>query len=479
MALRQLLISRRLEELRNELTTLQTAREEITNRRNAWAEREARAVAALEEINDATTDEERAAFESEAAEIEVENAAIRADEEANDTRTNEINEEMQNLETELEELNKRGNPTKPQTTHRSGESNITVRERGERNMELRERVRDICTNDETRNFINNLRSNHQRGVTNVEYTIPTVMIPLIRETTNKYSKLLKHVNHQAIKGEAKQNILAAAPEAVWTETVKKINEIEFGFTQLQMDGSKLGAYVAVPNPYLDDSDENLTAIIIDYLGQSQGYALDKAIIYGTGKNMPVGIMTRLGAETEPTWWQEKMPAFTALKGTRVGKLSGASVTGAAMFQEIMKVLGAARQKYTGGAGGKFWAMAEDTYMTLQSALVTINAAGAVTTGAQMVMPVIGGAVELLDFIPSGTIIGGYGNQYTLIERAGVKITPSEHAMFLADNTVFKSTSRWDGMPVAGEGFAAFSLTTTAPTTTQGFAEDKANTEAGE
>lgn len=480
MALRQLLIARRLGELRTKLGELQTARSEIDNRRNAWTEREARAVTAFGEINENTSEEERAAFDAEAAEIETEDAAIRADEEANDTRQNEINTEITRLEGELEELNNRTKPPKPATPPALPDENTTtINERGNKNMDLRARVREIIANDETRNFINNVRADHERGVKGVAYTIPTVMLPLIRETTERYSKLLKHVNRQTIKGEAKQNILAAAPEAVWTETTGKINEVDLSISQVLMDGSKLGAYVSIPNPYLEDSDENLAAIIVDYLGQSNGYALDKAIIYGDGKNMPIGIMTRLGAASSPTWWQTNMPAFTALNTTHIGKLSAASVTGSALFKEMMKVLGNAKQKYTGGIGDKFWTMSEDTYMQLQSELLSINAAGAVVTGAQMTMPIIGGAVETLDFIPSGTIIGGYGNQYLLVERAGIKIESSAHVQFLDDNTVLKSTSRWDGIPVAGEGFSAFSLNTTAPETTTTFAEDKANAVASE
>ena len=340
--------------------------------------------------------------------------------------------------------------------------------------DYRTRVRELCANDEVRTFLGDFRAIKTRGVKNANYTIPTVMLPLIREATERSSKLLQHVNHQRVGGEGTQNVLAGVPEAVWTDTIGKLNEIEFEFNQIQTGGSKLGAYVAVPNPYLEDSDENLAAIVIDYLGQANGFGLDKAILYGTGTNMPIGIMTRLAASAQPTWWQAKMPAFTALNTSNIGKLSAASVTGVALFQEMMAVLGKAKERYTGGNGNKFWAMSEDTYIALQSALLSINASGAIVTGAARTLPVIGGTVEFLDFIPSGTIIGGYGTQYLLAERAGIKIGESEHAMFIEDNTVFKATSRWDGIPVAGEGFAAFSINTTAVTTTATFAEDKAN-----
>lgn len=473
MALRQLIISRDLTNLRGELAALDTADQEISARRTAWNEREARAVEAFREINENTPEEERAAFDTESAEIETTRLAIEADESRNSERRNEINTRIGELEAELEELNKRA-AMSASASKNNGNTTANT-ERGSNNMnENRMHIREICANDEVRTFLSNFREMKTRGVKNAAYTIPTLMLPLIREATERSSKLLKHVNHERISGEGTQNILGTVPEAVWTDTLGKINEIDFGFNQIRTGGSKLGAYVAVPNPYLEDSDEDLAGIVIDYLGQSNGYALDKAIIYGTGANMPVGIMTRLAAETQPTWWQNRMPEFKALNTTHIGKISATTVEGVKFYKELMKVLGLAKAKFSGIRGNKFWAMSEDTYLTLQSELLSFNAAGAIVSGASQTMPIIGGAVEFLDFIPTGTIVGGHGSQYKLVERAGIKIGHSEHAQYIEDNTVFKATSRWDGIPVSGEGFAAFSLTTTAPAATTTFAEDKAN-----
>ena len=473
MALRQLIITQRMNTLRAERTALESAADELKNRRTAWEARESAAEAAFRELDENSTDEERAAFDAEAAEVESERIALETDETANAARASEIDAELGTLEAELDELNRRAKQTAKSVQKNMNSINNT--ERGNTTMsDYRMRVRELCANDEVRTFLGDFRAIKTRGVKNANYTIPTVMLPLIREATERSSKLLRHVNHQRVGGEGTQNVLAGVPEAIWTDTVGKLNEVEFEFNQIQTGGSKLGAYVAVPNAYLEDSDENLAGIVIDYLGQANGFGLDKAILYGTGTNMPVGIMTRLGANSQPAWWQTKMPTFTDLSTKNIGKLSAASVTGIKLFQEMMAVLGMAKEKYTGGNGDKFWAMSEDTYIALQSALLSINASGAIVTGAARTLPVIGGTVEFLDFIPSGTIIGGYGTQYLLAERAGIRIGESEHAMFIEDNTVFKATSRWDGIPVSGEGFAAFSINTTAVTTTSTFAEDKAN-----
>lgn len=481
MALRQLMLGRKLTELRAERQKITEAAEALRARRTAWEEREAHAEAALGEMTDEAGAEERAAFEAEAAEIETEDAAIRAEEEANSARAAELDAQITAKAAELDELNRRGQerpeagaaaaPAETRNENRGGFEtmpNIDERQRAE--------IREIVRNDEVKNYLANVRAKfaNTRGVTNATYTIPTLMLPMVRSATDRYSKLLKHVNRRTLKGDGQLNVVADAPEAVWTETTGKINELTAGFYQVATYGSKLAGYIPVPNPYLADSDENLAAVIVDQLGQANGYATDKAILYGTGTNMPVGIMTRLAATASPTWWQTRMPAFTDLHTSNVGKLSAASVTGLALFQEAAGILGKAKAKYAAGGGSRFWAMNDATWLKLQIALMGINASGALVTAAQAQMPFLGGTVETLDFIPANVIVGGDGSQYLWIDRAAVEIDFSEHVQFLDDNTVFRVRSRADGIPLAGEGFAAFSLSTTAPTASMTFAPDVAN-----
>ena len=71
-------------------------------------------------------------------------------------------------------------------------------------------------------------------------------------------------------------------------------------------------------------------------------------------------------------------------------------------------------------------------------------------------------------------MGGYGSAYLLGERRGIELDSSVHAKFTDDVTVFRGKARYDGIPVAGESFAAFSLSTTAVTNSATFATDSAN-----
>ena len=142
-----------------------------------------------------------------------------------------------------------------------------------------------------------------RAVNGAELGIPTVMLDLLRENIGRYSKLISRGRYRPRKGKARQNIAGTVPAAVWTEAVASLNELELSFTQIEVDGYKVGGYLAIPNSTLEDDDNlGLAAEVMDMLGQALGKAIDWAIVYGTGSKMPVGYMTRLAAQSEPAWW---------------------------------------------------------------------------------------------------------------------------------------------------------------------------------
>ena len=123
-------------------------------------------------------------------------------------------------------------------------------------------------------------------------------------------------------------------------------------------------------------------------------------------------------------------------------------------------------------------MNETTYTAIKAEMLSINAAGAVVSGIEGTLPVIGGIVEVLNFIPDNVIIGGYFDNYLLAERAGTRLGQSEHYRFLADQTVFKGTARYDGMPVIAEAFVAIGIKgTSVSADAVSFAEDTANPNA--
>src|SRR5690606_18689425 len=223
---------------------------------------------------------------------------------------------------------------------------------------------------EVKDFLDKIRSGEiqrekamaKRGVSGGELGIADVILGLIRDNLHRYSKLIKHVNLRSIPGTSRMNIVGDIPEAIWTEACASLNELDLKFYQVETDGYKVGGYIPVCNALLEDSDFNLGNEIMDALGQAMGLAIDKAILYGTGVKMPIGIVTRLAESAEPSYWGANYPTWVNLSTTNVGQVTGTDAK--ALFANLIRFSGKAKANY--GNGGKFWAMNDTTYTELQA-----------------------------------------------------------------------------------------------------------------
>lgn len=334
----------------------------------------------------------------------------------------------------------------------------------------------IVQRDEVKDFLAQLRSmkGTNRAITGAELTIPVVFLDLIAENMFRYSKLLNRVRIRYVNGQARQTIAGTVPEAVWTEMCGAINELNFVFNQVTLDGYKVAGYVPVCNSLLDDSDIDLSGWIVEMLSESIGYAMDKAILYGKGSasRMPLGIVTRLAQTAAPSDYPANAPAWVDLHTSNILQIGGDGVTGAEFWAELMQATGATYTRYS--RGELFWCMNSKTYATLRSKVITFTATGDVAANIFGVLPIITGDVDILEFMPDGDIVGGYGDLYLLAMRSGLMIESSYEVQFLQDNTVFRAKQRADGQPIIPGAFVAININDTAVTTTMDFAADTAN-----
>ena len=102
-------------------------------------------------------------------------------------------------------------------------------------------------------------------------------------------------------------------------------------------------------------------------------------------------------------------------------------------------------------------MNEKTYRNLLAQSMGVDMSGALVAGMNGRMPVVGGDVVVLNFLPDDVIPFGYFDLYTLAERAGRQFAQSEHVLFTQDKTVFKAVARYDGAPIIREAFAIMSI----------------------
>lgn len=466
MALKTLLLRKKITDAKKQLDALKAKDAEFEQRRKDLEEA----------IEAAQTDEERSAVEEAVDAFDTEQAE-------NEKAKGDLDQAVRDLEKELEEEESKQDTTPPpevvppvEENERKDNKTMKILRRAFAKMSAQERA-DFVSREDVKQYLADVRTSirEKRAINNVGLTIPEVMLGLLRQNIEGYSKLYKHVTVRSISGEGRMLVEGAIPEAVWTECCANINELSLGFNDVEVDCYKVAGYFKICNANLEDSDIDLAGEILDAVGQALGLALDKAILYGRNtagnSKMPQGIVSRLVEQSQPAGYSTTARAWVDLHTSNVRTIANTN-TGIALFQQILLASGAAKNKYA--RGGKTWCMNDTTRTFLAAQGMTINAEGVLVSAVNGTMPVIGGAVEILEFIPDYVIIGGYFEDYLLAERKGKQFAQSEHVRFLQDETVMKGTARYDGQPVIAEAFVAIGINGTTPDATMTFAEDEAN-----
>ena len=391
--------------------------------------------------------------------------------EENKKKADELEDKVRSIESEIAELEK--NQEEPEEAEeRHEEKHMETRTLGNLNAE---QTRAFMERDDVKNLISQVRDavTNKRDITGAELTIPTVMLSLLRENIMDYSKLYRHVNVVSVSGNAVKPVMGTIPEAVWTQCCANINNLSLTFNAAEVGCWKVAGYFQLCRATEEDSDVDLAGEIVTALGAAIGLALDKAIVFGRGTRMPKGIFTRLAEQSQPADYDPNERAWVDLHTSNVLTISAANSVGIKLFQNIILDAGNAKGKYS--RGEKTWVMNEKTFTTLQAEGLAVTAAGALVTGINGTMPVAGGVIEVLDFMPDNMIVGGYFDLYLLAERAGTSIQRSDDAKFLEDAIVWKGTARYDGKPVIAEGFVAIGINNTTPSASGiTFAPDTAN-----
>ena len=455
MALKVLMLRKKLDEANKKLSALRSKEDEFTKREEELA-------TAIEE---AETEEEQKTVEDAVAEFETERAQ-------NTTDISALTETIAQIEADIATEEARQDTT-PKEEERKEVKPMNTRSKIFAKLNMEQRAA-MFERQDVKDFLARAREaiTNKRAITNAGLLIPKVFIGLLRENIEDYSKLYKHVFVRPVNGTAREVVMGTIPEGVWTEMCATLNELSLGFNDVEVDGYKIGGFFAICNATLEDSDIELAGEILTALAQAIGLALDKAILYGTGTKMPLGVVTRLAQTEEPANYSETERAWADLHTSNIISISTANTEGIKLFKNIIIASGAAKGKYA--RGEKVWCMNETTRTRLLAEGLSINAAGAIVSGMNGTMPVVGGVAEVLSFIPDNVIIGGYFELYLLAERAGTSLAQSEHVRFIQDQTVFKGTARYDGKPVIAEGFVAIGINGVTPTAAMTFASDTAN-----
>lgn len=443
MALRALMLNKQLN----------TAKKSLEEARSKMTELETREAELEKAIAEAETAEERSAVEEAVEGFEAEKA--------------EAQTKVENLETEVENLEKELRESQTEEAEAEAERTAEPKEekREKENFRMEKRFKDMSYQEreafvgreDVHEFLERVRSaiKETRTISNVGYLIPDVMLGILRRQVDDYSALIGVINKESLPGTGRIVTDGNLPEAVWTEMCANLNELDLTFGKVEFDGYKVGGYIKICNASLEDSDIVLAGLIIDKLSTAIAYALDKAILYGTGTKMPVGIVTALAAVTST-------PHINTIDD---------AVTGKAFIDKMIEYASLADSIY--GRGEYFWAMNHKTYMYIKRQMLATDANGLYVAGDNL--PVVGGKVIELGFMPDNVIVGGIGNLYKLVERAGVQMSSTDQKFWTEDQTAFKATARYDGKVLDVNAFSVIGINDKVPSASDvTFAGDSAN-----
>ncbi|NMF06536.1 phage major capsid protein [Clostridium beijerinckii] len=450
MALKKLITAKKIEQRKASLAELQQREAELNTRA---AELEAA-------VEEAKTDEDIALVEENISQLDADKASLEGEKTTLET-------EIADLEGELEKLNSKdpvnepapaADPTPaPEAIERN--KNLGGEQRMASNkFTKRGQVIERLNREEVRSFYSNLKQAiEQRSITGLDLTIPQILLDTITDDLGRYSVLYDLVRVAKLTGKGRAIIAGEAPEAVWTEMVGKINELSCLFTDVEVDGYKIGGFIPLDNSYIEDSMINLASHVEDCLKESIAIALDKAILYGTGTKMPMGIIPAINANA-------------GIKATNIITLTTTNTK----FEKIIEAMKNIKRGRR-GRGPITIVMNESTWLgTIVPMSLASNAAGAFVTVSNQAFPGVGYKVVFSEEMADDNILVGDFTKYLLAERSDIKGASSTEFLFTDDKTVFKATGRYDGKPVRESAFVLIGLGGTAPTLSVSFKPDEAN-----
>ena len=475
MALKVLMLRREIEQREAELAALH-------EKDAGFATREAELESAIAEVE---TEEQRSAVTAEIDSFEAERSQHSDAVGALETKIAELRESLAAEEARSPKIQTPAEPAKNERSVPTMHSNINIR-----SLPMNQRAFDalpmeqrsqILQKDDVKAFLAQIRSmkGQTRAVSGGELVIPVDFLDLIAENMFRYSKLMNRVRVRMVGGQARQTIAGTVPEAVWTEMCGSLNELQFVFNQVTLDGYKVGGFVPVCNALLEDNDVNLAGWLIEMMSESLGLAKDKAILYGKGSayHMPLGIVARLAQQSQPASYPANAPAWVDLHSTNMITIQS-NKTGAEFWAALQVAAGNCFTKYN--RGEQFWCMNSKTYALLKSKAITFTASGDVVANVYGILPIITGDIDILEFMPDGDIVGGFGDLYLWAQREGAVIGMDDvgRQNRVLDETLFFAKERADGCPVIPGAFVAINIQGNSPTTELTFAGDLANTVSG-
>lgn len=305
---------------------------------------------------------------------------------------------------------------------------------------LAERGVRVLTSKENK-FYNQVIANE--GFAGVEELVPATVIDRVFEDLVGSHELLKAINFVNTTGITKWITKKGdVNPAFWgklTDAIKK--KIDEGFEAIDTGLHKLSAYLPVAKAMLDLGPYWLDKYVRTVLVEASSLGLEEAVVKGTGKDQPIGMMKDLGGSVVDGVYPDKQATtLSNLSPKSLGKNVMYPLTrnGKRTVKNVILVVNPA-----------------DYWEKIFPATTVLTQNG---TYAYGVLPIPAKIIESV-FVPVGKMIAGVATDYFLGVGSSQKIETSDEVKFIEDERVYLTKQYANGKPLNNDAFQVFDIST--------------------
>lgn len=279
------------------------------------------------------------------------------------------------------------------------------------------------------------------GFAGTQKLMPATVFDRVFEDLRVNHPLLSEINFVNTTGVTEWITRNNDVEAAWwgklCDAIKK--KLEVAFKKETTDLYKLSAFVPVCKAMLDLGPVWLDKFVREILFESLAIALELAIVAGTGKEQPIGMLKDLaGSVVEGVYPDKEKVVLADLKPGTLGASIMAPLTksGKRAVPNVLIVVNPL----------DYWEkiFAHTTMLTADKTYIY----GVLPIPAKIVQSVA---------VPKGTLIAGMAKDYFMGVGSAQKVEYSDHYKFLEDERTYITKQYANGKPIDNDSFLVFNI----------------------
>lgn len=296
----------------------------------------------------------------------------------------------------------------------------------------------VLTSQETK-FYNEVIAN--KGFAGVEELVPATVINRVFEELERDHELLKAIDFTNTTATTEWILKNGdVNPAFWGKLTDAIKEkLDEGFKVIKTNLYKLSAFIPVAKSMLDLGPTWLDKYVRTVLAEAMAIALEEAVVNGTGKDQPIGMLKDLdGAVTNGVYPDKTAKAITDFKPVTLGKEVMYPLThdGKRKVTNVLLVVNPS-----------------DYWSKIFPATTFLTQSGTYVYG---VLPIPATIVQSVS-VPVGKMIAGVAKDYFLGVGSTRQIEVAKELRILEDEDVYVTKQYANGQPKDNDAFLVFDI----------------------